>query len=209
MQTCKYLSAICAVALLSGAISLRADETEAQIKAREALRQKMAELEAQGNPKPAVPAPVVAPKAAPTPPPVVVTPPPPLPPPPAPKVKPAPVVVAPPPVTPPPAPVVVREDPATVERTRAALRQKMSELDAQQGITAPTVVAPYAAKPNTPAAHTVVRAEIPPAQPITPPPSPISATKEGRLAELLQKYKADAVSPEQYHTQRAAILAEP
>ena len=44
----------------------------------------------------------------------------------------------------------------------------------------------------------------------TPTPSlPISAEKEQRLQDLLVKYKADQITPEQYHTQRAAILAEP
>jgi hypothetical protein len=41
------------------------------------------------------------------------------------------------------------------------------------------------------------------------PPSSLSASKETRLAELLQRYKADQITPQEYHTQRAAILAEP
>lgn len=43
----------------------------------------------------------------------------------------------------------------------------------------------------------------------TTPPLPISADKEQRLQDLLVKYRADQITPEQYHTQRAAILAEP
>jgi hypothetical protein len=46
-------------------------------------------------------------------------------------------------------------------------------------------------------------------QPIESPPLPISADKEQRLTELLRKYKADELSPEQYHQERAKILAEP
>ena len=38
---------------------------------------------------------------------------------------------------------------------------------------------------------------------------PISAEKHQRLQQLLQKYQADEVTPEQYHQQRAKILAEP
>jgi len=38
---------------------------------------------------------------------------------------------------------------------------------------------------------------------------PFSADKQRRLADLLVKYQADAITPEQYHQQRAKILAEP
>lgn len=38
---------------------------------------------------------------------------------------------------------------------------------------------------------------------------PISASKESRLQALLQKYMTDQLTPEEYHQQRAAILAEP
>ena len=45
--------------------------------------------------------------------------------------------------------------------------------------------------------------------PLQAPALPISATKEQRLQALLVQYKADQITPQQYHTQRAAILAEP
>jgi hypothetical protein len=45
--------------------------------------------------------------------------------------------------------------------------------------------------------------------PIKAPPLPISADKQSRLADLLRKYQADQLTPEQYHQQRAKILAEP
>ena len=53
-----------------------------------------------------------------------------------------------------------------------------------------------------------------PAAPVAAAPAPAPApagppTKEQRLAELLVKYQTDQVTPEEYHTQRAAILAEP
>lgn len=44
---------------------------------------------------------------------------------------------------------------------------------------------------------------------IVAPPLPISASKQAKLDELLNQYKADRITPEQYHQQRAAILAEP
>jgi len=46
-------------------------------------------------------------------------------------------------------------------------------------------------------------------QPIPAPPLVLSPGKADRLAALLGKYKLDQVSPEEYHQQRAAILAEP
>ena len=46
-------------------------------------------------------------------------------------------------------------------------------------------------------------------QPLMAPPIPISQAKEARLQELLKNYKADQITPEEYHKQRAAILAEP
>ena len=45
--------------------------------------------------------------------------------------------------------------------------------------------------------------------PIEPAPLPISADKQQRLADLLRQYKADQLSPEQYHQARTKILAEP
>ncbi len=40
-------------------------------------------------------------------------------------------------------------------------------------------------------------------------PSAIPASKEGRLAVLLRQYKSDAITAQDYHSKRAAILAEP
>ena len=45
--------------------------------------------------------------------------------------------------------------------------------------------------------------------PIEAPPLPISADKEQRLQELLKKYKAEQLTPEEYHKERSKILAEP
>jgi hypothetical protein len=42
-----------------------------------------------------------------------------------------------------------------------------------------------------------------------PPALPLAASKEARLQTLLMKYQADQISPEEYHKQRAEILAEP
>ena len=45
--------------------------------------------------------------------------------------------------------------------------------------------------------------------PIASPPLPISGAKEQRLQQLLEQYRADLISPEQYHAARAKILADP
>ncbi|MDR3457156.1 MAG: hypothetical protein P4N60_06890 [Verrucomicrobiae bacterium] len=70
----------------------------------------------------------------------------------------------------------------------------------------PAPVAPVAvAAPAAPAAQTVIA----PAPIGMAPPLPISMDKQQKLQELLAKYKADQVTPEEYQKQRAAILAEP
>jgi hypothetical protein len=46
-------------------------------------------------------------------------------------------------------------------------------------------------------------------KPMEAPALPISSSKEDQLQALLAKYKADQITPEEYHKQRAAILAQP
>ena len=46
-------------------------------------------------------------------------------------------------------------------------------------------------------------------KPLVAPASPFNAAKEAQLAELLQKYRADQITPEQYHAERAKILGTP
>jgi hypothetical protein len=46
-------------------------------------------------------------------------------------------------------------------------------------------------------------------KPIEVPALPISAAKEAQLRALLAKYKADQITPGEYHKQRAEILAQP
>lgn len=45
-------------------------------------------------------------------------------------------------------------------------------------------------------------------QPLSGPASPLSAAKQQKLDELLQMYRADRLTPQQYHEQRAKILSE-
>lgn len=87
--------------------------------------------------------------------------------------------------------------PATTENAdalRAALHQKAGEIE------------PRPAPSTAPAFGTTAPATT--FAPIEAPASPISASKEQRLADLLHLYKANVITPADYHKQRAAILAE-
>ncbi|HXI71934.1 MAG TPA: hypothetical protein VNN22_16380 [Verrucomicrobiae bacterium] len=116
---------------------------------------------------------------------------------------------------------------------REALMKQMDQVQAPEAPPAASAAAKPAApaaapaipetKPAAPAASAPVAAPVmiitnpaPPATvtpsgpvPIIAPALPISMTKEQRLQALLAKYKADQINPEEYHKQRAAILAEP
>jgi hypothetical protein len=210
MQTSKNLFVICVMALLVSAPNVPAGESEAQAKAREALRKKMSELDAQEKGAPAT-----AP-TAPTPA--------------------TPAVVSPAPTSPAAAPAPLGVDDEATARAREAMRQKMNELNAQQrpapapatpASPPPEIVAAPVAQPQTPPIVAPAPAPVyaPPApaggskrggfgprpefHPIPAPASPISGSKESRLADLLRQYKADEITPEQYHKQRVKILAEP
>ena len=235
MQISKLFPAVCAAAFCAGFIAVRAQDTPAQAAARAALMDKMNELGAQPA-QPAQPAPppvVVTPAGTATVKPgqptnVTVAPPP--------VVHRQPAVPA-PATKPMPATQTVQTAPAISDteaqaKAKAALEQKMSEMNtgnwAAPAVTPTAAPAPQTqpvtatnpAKPVPPA----VRPEVmsPPSQinadypgkglglkPILAPPLPISAAKEAQLLGLLERYKADEITPEQYHTERAKILAEP
>jgi hypothetical protein len=223
MQISKLLRTGSIAALCLCSLPALAGDTAEDVRLREALRQKMAELGAESTPAaPATPAPT-APKAKATPPPVTQPPP----------ITTAPKTVVAPPTYAQPAPAVTvtaspsfaaptaADDPQTA-RIREAMRQRMAEenthptVAVQEETTPATTVQGSDQQPAvsttvvTPAKPTkVVSKPVPPAPtPMTAPPLPIPATKQERLAELLQKYKADQITPEEYHTQRAKILAE-
>jgi hypothetical protein len=234
MQFSKFMPLVCAAAFCAGFISVRADDNPAQAAARAALEEKMRELDAQDASTNAVtpPAIVVAPPDAaqeqPGQPAVVTT-------------APAPTEIQPAtmPAETQPAPVTTSADAQTQPDARAALDQKMRELDAQQAstntVTLPVITIMPSAAPEQssepvktqPTQTAPVQAPVvatppspPPAsvnypgkelglKPIEAPALPISADKEEQLQALLAKYMADQVSPGEYHMQRAAILAEP
>ena len=166
---------------------------------------------------PPAPATVAAPPV--TAPAVVVTPPVTIPAP-APAVTTAPATVA---VTPPvavPTPLPAPSKPLTAEQeaaARAAVDQRMFEITGVRPGTVPpqTVKAPEAvAQPqSTPRTTTAPRtgqanAATTPA-PAPPVVSAAAVTRAQKLSALLEAYKADLITPIEYHTRRAKILAEP
>jgi hypothetical protein len=78
----------------------------------------------------------------------------------------------------------------------AALEQKTSEPNPQEWAN------PRFA-PSAPQTQPAATGSVKPA------PLGISGTKEAQLQALLAAYKADKITPAQYHTERARILAEP
>jgi len=89
--------------------------------------------------------------------------------------------------------------PAATDAT--AKKEKKKKKDA-------AAVQPAAVPPSTSATTNYIGQELGMKQ-LAGPALPISATKVERLQALLDKYKADQLTPEEYHQQRAAILAEP
>ena len=202
-------------------------DPEALAKAQEAMRAKMAEVEQQ-QPQAIQPAPsaVIETRRVKPAPPVVVEQPVPVQPTPAP-VEPTPQpqqpaqppVVSAPPAQPEqpsasfaPPPEVVDDQAAA--KAREAMRNRMDEVIATQPAQTPT------ARPQGPTAKSqeapVAKAQEPKAPKVQPafppiqgPALPISAEKQQKLSELLTRYKADQVTPEQYHAERARILAAP
>jgi hypothetical protein len=165
MQICKAFLVTGAAACLVVATA-HATDTPADARLREALRQKLAEMDAAA----------VAPPATATPAPTtMIT-----------------TVVKAAPAADPTLALPTGQDDAQTARLREALRTRMAA-----DMVTPVGPAPVAKATPAPA----------PA-PMVAPPLPISGTKEERLAEILRQYKADQITPLQYHTQRAKILAE-
>jgi len=230
MQISKCFLAVCAAAICIGPLTSRGDDTDAQAKARQALEEKLNELQPQPPNAAPQPPPTAKPakkKAAPPPAPAPMREPPPVrmapPPPPSatsPTIQPAPrSAAAPAPAkyrdnfnsatTPPaPSPAMVAPPPPadseTIARAREALERKLSELQGQE------VQAQPQAEPERPVAspRPMRPADRTGFKPLPAPELPISTDKQQRLAVLLQRYKADQITPEQYHAERAKILNE-
>lgn len=85
--------------------------------------------------------------------------------------------------------------PSAEARARAAMRQKIATLDSQEATKSTGV-----RWASDPLASNLAQSPIPPA---------VSSAKEQKLSELLTLYRANVLSPEEYHQKRAAILAQP
>jgi len=228
MRIPKLFSVVCVVAFCAGFITIRAEDTPAQAAARAALMEKMNALEAQPAqpaPPPVVVTPSGATQAQPSHPKNVVVVPPPAvsaqPTVPAPQTKPMLGTKA----------AQTKPTPSNMEaqtKAPAALKQKTSEPNPQEwanpmfappapqtqpAATGSVKPAPPATKPEVMSPPNQINANYPGKElglkPIEAPPPGISGTKEAQLQALLAAYKADQITPERYHTERAKILAEP
>jgi hypothetical protein len=231
MQIPKSLLIVCIAALGVSSVHAQRADTDVQAKAREALRQKIAETPVQEPaPSAVTPAPApVAPAEAPAQPAPQA----------APKKKktaakkPA-KAAAPTPVAATPAPAPAAETAEVVvptqkmelgseDKAREALRQKIQELKSQDVAVKP---APTKGEPQTataePAKETQTMAatkhvsksskyEFMDINGVQPSKAGVivANTKEGKLAELLKLYMADQITPVEYHAQRAKIIAAP
>lgn len=223
MQILKKFLVAFALAAIAAPVYLSAEDTDAQALARAALEQKMKELK-DGAPA-TTPQPAAPPAAPQTPPPVQSQPP----------ANPAPQQL----VTAPPASADLIEQARAAMRAKMAELQSAKNAGAPAQPLPPAQAAtPVAAPPpaaaevkpakpeKKPAEKKVAKekaekkpeskkpaVENPPAQPaftqMEPPASALPANKEQRLQALLEQYKADKITAEEYHTQRARILAEP
>jgi hypothetical protein len=108
-----------------------------------------------------------------------------------------------------PYPGYIPPDPAAQAKAEEILRQKMAELDAQEkaaaaaGMSGPVI-------PATPPPEKPIKTSTAAVMPVSAAPTVTAgASKEQRLNELLQLYKADRITPYEYHTQRAKIISEP
>jgi len=82
-----------------------------------------------------------------------------------------------------------KADPQEIAKAREAVRQRMQAFD---------YAAPASNSGNSPAQSF---------PPLEGPPLPISSDQHQKLYQLLQRYRADQVTPEQYQAERAKILA--
>lgn len=109
--------------------------------------------------------------------------------------------------------------PEQIQKAQEALQQnfwsattgqapEISATAGAQPATQPqTAASPSTARPGKSAAPAFTgRSDLPP---LPRPPPALSAAKEQQLRDLLQQYMADKLTPEQYHAQRAKILAQP
>lgn len=194
MHIPKLLAVVCMAALGASSLHAQKPDTDVQSKAREKLREAMAQLDAQKGmaPAPAKVMPAPAKPAVKPPPAVVVAPSAPS--------KPPEVVIAP--------ATIVPTEPKPVVKVKAEKKPVKPVVVKTENTDqwAPAKPSPEPKKKPEVSKTSVV---VMPAPIIVPPITPIPGSKEQRLNELLRLYKSDKITPADYHEQRAKILAEP
>jgi DNA polymerase-3 subunit gamma/tau len=217
MQTSKYLLAAGVLAAVILPLQVQGGpDSEEQARMREALRRALEQPHAAQSKPVTAAQPETAPPTSTEPAPVT--------PPPQPAAQPTPVApVAPPPVAPAAVvqtpetfePVPKADDAESLARAREAMRQKLQEMQTTpQPVNPVAAVAPAPApKPSAAPTPAATPMTTPVAtsnyKPIDVPASPFSAAKQAKLADLLARYRADTITSQEYHAQRAAIIAEP
>jgi hypothetical protein len=150
-------------------------DSETTAKQREALRQKLKELEVQPQTVASTPATPAA-------------------------TTPAPVTTSTPAEPAPAALTTAATDSAPPQADAEQKRRAADEANARRAAEKQAKSQAYASR-KTAAAGTETTF-----QPIAGPPLPLSADKQAQLTELLRKYRADEITPEQYHEERAKIV---
>jgi hypothetical protein len=115
------------------------------------------------------------------------------------------VAVTTPTAVPPPAPAPTK--PLTLEQeaaARAVVDQKLYEITGVR----PGTVTPAPGRPSAPAQANITLAPPPTAPVNSTVATPVVNVRAHRLAALLEAYRADRITPIEYHNQRAKILAE-
>jgi len=92
-------------------------------------------------------------------------------------------------------------DPAAVAKAREALRKKMMQIDSDPSQAASTEAEARALREARRSSGGTLAFP-----PIEKPASPLSSDQQQKLAELLKRYQADELTPEEYHRERAKII---
>ena len=98
---------------------------------------------------------------------------------------------------------------------RTAVEETRTEPTEKEAVSRRTPTQPYRTDPNQPVspdpqtpAPGGPTGGAAPAASLPRPESPLTPEQEARLSELLERYKADQIGPEEYHRERARILRE-
>jgi hypothetical protein len=185
MRIPKLLPVVCAAAFCAGFITVRAEDNPTQAAARAALMEKLNQWDVQQPPpaQPAQPTQPSQPSQPATSPAVVVTP-----------------------------SGAVQEQPGqptnAPSKTNVVAGKQSKKTAAPKTKPAAAETKPVVVQPSKPASPALSGKE-PGLQPVKAPAPVIAADKKAKLQALLEKYEANQITPDQYHTERAKIMAAP